>query len=506
MSRRSPDDMDAWILGSGVPSLTAAAQLIEKAKVPLTRVHIIETLSKAGGGTAHAGDPVNGYQYRAEPMPAFDGPCVKNLLSMIPSEMRPDKTADDDIEEFYEEKYLDGSQHTRFLVEKSHKVARIDIKQISLGVQHRLQLHLFVSKPEASLGRSRICDHFGESFLKSTYWLILATTAVEFRRYLVRFRHNMDALLDPRYLDRGRFNRHEAITLPVAHFLQARGVDFRFRTRVADIVVDDGPDSHHVSAIQCVKPDESDAIHSIPVRRNDIVIVSLGSVMSGQMAGTNTTAPSLEQIKTGDKDLDENWLLWLELSTKDPKFGNAYNFCTRMSESRLQTFTVTLRSREFFNRFGELTGDRPRSGSFVTLKESSWLLSVSLPQQPLFGDQPAEVQVFWGYALRPERCGDYVKKPMVECAGEEIMRELLSHLKFPEETILPHSIAIPCIVPRMTAALLPRDAEDRPQIVPQGMMNMALIGQFVEIEEEMVATMDYGVRSAQMAVDRLMGL
>lgn len=60
-----------------------------------------------------------------------------------------------------------------------------------------------------------------------------------------------------------------------------------------------------------------------------------------------------------ENDLDENWLLWLELATKDAKFGNAYNFCMRMSESRLESFTITLRNPTFFDRFIDLTGDEP---------------------------------------------------------------------------------------------------------------------------------------------------
>lgn len=60
-------------------------------------------------------------------------------------------------------------------------------------------------------------------------------------------------------------------------------------------------------------------------------------------------------------------------------------------------------------------------------------------------------------------------------------------------------------MPRLTAVLLPRSNGDRPQVVPPGMSNMGLIGQFVDIPDEMV-TMDYMVRGAQMAVHQLMGL
>lgn len=326
-------------------------------------------------------------------------------------------------------------------------------------------------------------------------------SAAEFRRYVQWFKNAEHELDHIRPLDHGPYNRHEGIVIPIAHFLQSREVDFRFRTTVTDIVLDSA--HQHVTSITAVKDNEPEI--SISVKPNDIVIVSVGSVISGATRGTNSMPPSLELIEI-EKDLDENWLLWLELSTKDEKFGNAYNFCTRMNDSRQETFTVTLKDPEFFDRFAELTGDGPGSGIFVTLKDSSWLLSLRIPQQPMFPDQPENVQVFWGYAAFPGKIGDYVKKPMIECSGEEVMTEILHQLQFPIESILSNSVTIPCVAPRMAAAFLPRNLGHRPQVIPQGMKNMALIGQFVEIPDEIVGTMDYLMKGSQMAVHHLMGL
>jgi oleate hydratase len=305
-----------------------------------------------------------------------------------------------------------------------------------------------------------------------------------------------------RPLDNGQYNRHESIIVPIAWFLQSSGVDFRFGTTVTDIILEPGT-NRRVTSIRAIKGNNPEM--SIDVGTRDVVIVSLGSVISGATSGTNTEPPYIE-ISCPEKDLDENWLLWLELSTKDTKFGNAYNFCTRMGESRQESFTVTLKSPEFFSRFTELTGDPPGSGVFVTLKDSPWLLSLKIPDQPMFPDQPADVQVFWGYAVFPERKGNFIQKPMLECSGKEIMTEILYNLQFPLEPILNESITIPCVVPRMAAPFLPREHGDRPPVIPEGVTNMALIGQFVDIPDEIVGTMDYYVRGAQIAVRQLMGL
>ncbi|KAH8434000.1 oleate hydratase [Aspergillus melleus] len=508
---RPPGDMDAWILGCGLPSLTAAVHLIEEAKVPPNRVHILETLSVAGGSTANGGDAENGYDYRAGAMPSFNDVCVEELLSLVPSKSREGKTALDDILEYDKANPVAEGAGTRFLTAKGGKPCRIAMKSVTLGLRDRMDLFMLTSKTEKSLGRSRIQEYFNDSFFRSNYWLTLATTfgfqpwhsAAEFRRYVGRFMHDLHDLNSPRPLDRGHFNRHDAIMTPVARFLMSRDVDFQFHTTVTDIIMEPRNECGRVAAIKCVKDKEPE--HTITLGGSDIVIVSLGSVMSGATTGDNTTPPSLELMEI-EKDLDENWLLWLELSTTHHKFGNAYNFCTRMQESRLETFTVTLRSDTFFKSIVEVTGNPPGSASFVTLKDSSWLISISIPEQPLFPDQPANIQVFWGYALHPEKEGNFVKKPMLNCSGEEIMTELLGHLKLPHDGILGKSTTIPCVVPRMTATLLPRATGDRPHVIPDGMTNLGLIGQFVDIEDEVVVTTDYGVRGAQMAVYGLMGL
>jgi len=95
---------------------------------------------------------------------------------------------------------------------------------------------------------------------------------------------------------------------------------------------------------------------------------------------------------------------------------------------------------------------------------------------------------------------------MSDCSGEEILKELLGHLNFPEHPTLENAITIPCILPYITAQFLTRKYEDRPKVIPHGSTNLGLMGQFVEIEKDTVFTVEYSVRGAQMAVKELMGL
>jgi oleate hydratase len=141
----------------------------------------------------------------------------------------------------------------------------------------------------------------------------------------------------------------------------------------------------------------------------------------------------------------------------------------------------------------------------VTFKDSNWLLSIVLAHQPHFLNQPADVQVFWGYALFPDRVGNFVPKPMAECNGAEILQELCGHLRFDLETVETAN-CIPCRMPYITSMFMPRRRSDRPLPVPRGSKNFAFVSQFVEIPNDVVFTVEYSVRAAQMAVYELLGL
>ena len=129
-----------------------------------------------------------------------------------------------------------------------------------------------------------------------------------------------------------------------------------------------------------------------------------------------------------------------------------------------------------------------------------------MPHQPHFMGQPAGVEVFWGYGLFVDKPGDFVKKPMSACTGREIMTELLGHLRIKTDAakILETSTCIPCMMPFITNQFLRRAKGDRPQVVPEGSKNLAFIGQFCELPDDVVFTVEYSVRSAQMAVYSLL--
>jgi oleate hydratase len=61
-------------------------------------------------------------------------------------------------------------------------------------------------------------------------------------------------------------------------------------------------------------------------------------------------------------------------------------------------------------------------------------------------------------------------------------------------------------MPYITSQFLARRRADRPQVVPEGSVNLAFIGQFAEVPDDVVFTVEYSVRTAWTAVAQLLNL
>jgi len=61
-------------------------------------------------------------------------------------------------------------------------------------------------------------------------------------------------------------------------------------------------------------------------------------------------------------------------------------------------------------------------------------------------------------------------------------------------------------MPYIDALFQARKPGDRPDVVPKGSTNLAFVGQFCEIPEDTIFTVEYSARSAAIAVYTLLGL
>lgn len=250
---------------------------------------------------------------------------------------------------------------------------------------------------------------------------------------------------------------------------------------------------------------EDGAEHYVRVEPTDVLIVTLGATSAGAALGTNDSSPPNLSSGWEDRMLCD-WQLWQKLAQISPKFGNPSNFLSRSLRSAVESFTTTFKGPEFMKLYEKLTHDRPGTGALVSLTGTNWSITLSIPHQPVFPDQADDINIVCGYALSPFNEGNYVKKPMYKCCGEEILIEVLSYLRFPIESTLPTSKTIPCGMPLGTAPFLTRGEGSRPQVIPDYIGNIACVGQFVEIPDDTTLNMEYSVRGGQIAVTELMGL
>ncbi len=147
----------------------------------------------------------------------------------------------------------------------------------------------------------------------------------------------------------------------------------------------------------------------------------------------------------------------------------------------------------------------------MTAQDSRWLMSWTVNRQPHFKQQKPDEIVVWVYALFSDVPGDYTGKTIQESTGEEITREWLYHLGVPvdqiDELAATGAKCVPVMMPYVTAFFMPRASGDRPDVVPDGSVNFAFIGQFAEsAQRDCIFTTEYSVRTPMEAVYTLLDI
>jgi oleate hydratase len=495
-------DRKAWLIGSGIGSLAAAAFMIRDAGMPGHDITIFETLAVPGGSLDGSGTAETGYSLRGGRMLTTDNyECTWGLFKGIPSLTDPKISVYDETLAF---NALNLPHSQARLIDRNRAIT--DVTTMGFSMADRVELLKLTEASEEKLGTTPITDWLSPPFFTTNFWYMWQTTfafqpwhsAVEFKRYLHRFMKEFTRIETLAGVKRTVYNQYDSLVQPLLNWLDEKDVQFRMGCTVTDIEMLPGAAKLTVTGLTL---SEDGKQSSVPVAANDLVIFQNGSMTDASSLGTMTTAPPrLTKADSG------GWTLWEKLCAGRPEFGNPAAFNSSIAESYWASFTVTLHDNAFFDRMQALSGNVAGTGGLVTFKDSSWLMSVVLAHQPHFANQPADVQVFWGYALHPDRIGDFVAKPMADCTGAEILQELCGHLNFDMATTFAAANCIPCRMPYITSMFMPRGPEDRPLPVPESSHNLGLVSQFVEIPEDVVFTVEYSVRAAQMAVYQLLGL
>ena len=492
----------AFLIGGGIGNLAAAAFMIRDGKIAGKNITILEAAALTGGSLDAGGNPETGYSFRGGRMFTTDNyECTWDLFKTIPSLVTRNKSVFDETVEFNE---LYHSHAQARLVDRRR--ARVPVSSMGFSMENRLELLKLSNADEAEMGDSCITDWLSPSFFETEFWYMWVTTfafqpwhsAVEFKRYLHRFMKEFSRIETLAGVKRTVFNQFDSLVRPLMSWLESEGVQFVMNCTVTDLQIKNDSALYTVTGIECMKSGE---LSLIEVDEGDLVFFQNGSMTDASSIGSMTAAPvKLTKADSG------GWKLWEKLAKGRPEFGNPAAFNSCIAQSFWDSFTVTLKDNPaFINLITKFSTNLPGTGGLVTFKDSNWLMSIVIPHQPHFASQPDNVQVFWGYALAPDRIGNFVAKPMSECNGQELLHELCGHLRFDLESVQ-GAICLPCHMPYITSMFMPRLHSDRPLPVPRESMNLAFVSQFVEIADDVVFTVEYSVRAAQMAVYQLLDI
>jgi oleate hydratase len=491
----------AHLIGGGIGSLAAAAFMIRDGNVPGAQIRIYEAAPLLGGSLDGAGTPEHGYSLRGGRMLTFDNyECTWDLFKSIPSLAEGAGSVFDETLAFNE---LHKSHSQARLVDRRR--AKVPVGAMGFSMHDRAQLLKLSLADEAALGRDAISDWLDPSFFETAFWSMWATTfafqpwhsAVEFKRYLHRFMLEFSRIDTLAGVRRTVYNQYDSLVRPLQAWLQDQGVQFILDCTVNEIDHSTVDGKFVVTGLDCLRAGASEHVE---VGDGALVFFQNGSMTDASSLGSMRSAPPKR-----DKTDSGGWALWEKLAAAQTGFGNPAAFNSSIAESYWASFTVTLQDPAFFDQMQQFSGNQAGTGGLVTFKDSNWFMSIVLAHQPHFANQPAGVQVFWGYALSPDRIGNFVAKPMSECSGEEILRELCGHLRF-DLDVMKTANCIPCRMPYITSMFMPRLHSDRPLPVPKESKNLAFVSQFVEIADDVVFTVEYSVRAAQMAVYQLLGI
>ncbi|MFI6559397.1 oleate hydratase [Streptomyces sp. NPDC050534] len=493
----------AYLVGSGIAALAAATFLIREGGFEGADIHLFEEQRAVGGSLDAGGTPDDGYTMRGGRMFEAEFRCTYDLLSGIPTLDDPSVSVTEEILSGHEEFAWDDIAR---LVDGDGKI--VDTASMGFSERDRLDLVRCLVTPEAHLDAMRITDCFGEHFFTTNFWFMWCTTfafqpwhsAIEFRRYLRRFIHLFPGFASMSGIHRTRYNQYDSIVRPLTAWLRDRGVTVHTGTRVTDLGFAPGQHSGTVDTLHLYRNGRDEKIAVAP---EDLVLVTNGSMTDASSLGSHTSAPPPPGPRSAA------WLLWHRIARGREEFGNPAAFDKHVKESRWESFTVTAKDPVFLDALAELDGRETGRGGLMTFTASSWLLTIVANRQPVYRGQPEGVSVWWGYGLFPGRAGDHTAKPMTMCSGREILEEVLHHLHFDEELsarVLETSTVVPCVMPYITSQFLVRRREDRPAVVPAGSVNLAFIGQFAEVPDDVVFTVEYSVRTAWTAVARLLHL
>ena len=512
---KKPEGVDAksaYLIGSGLAALSAACFLVRDGQMKGEHVHILEKDPIPGGACDGYKYQDIGYVMRGGREMDNHFECMWDLFRSIPSIEDENYTV---LDEYYWLNKADPNYSLCRATVNRGQDAHTDGK-FGLSDKGAMEILQLFMTPDEKLYDKKITDFFDDEVLNTNFWMYWRTmfafenwhSALEMKRYLQRYIHHIGGLPDFTALRFTRYNQYESMILPMVKYLESFGVQFHYNTKVVNVAFDCAGGKKQATRIDILRDGQEDCID---LTENDLVFITNGGCVENSTIGSqNTAAPYLPEIKEGG-----GWDLWRKIAAQDPSFGHPDKFCYDPELSNWMSATITTLDQKIVPYIKKICKRDPFSGKvvtggIVTVKDSSWLLSWTLNRQQQFRDQPKDQLCVWVYGLFSDKPGDFVKKPMRECTGKEICMEWLYHIGVPadqiEELAANSANTVPCMMPYIDAFFMPRAAGDRPDVVPEGAVNFAFLGQFAETERDTIFTTEYSIRTGMEAVYTLLNV
>ena len=507
------DHKSAYIIGGGLAALSAACYLVRDAQMPGSHIHILEKDPVAGGACDGANIPGVGYVMRGGREMDNHFEVMWDLLRSIPSIEDPSVTV---LDEYYWLNKEDPNFSLCRATEKRGQDAHTDGK-FGLSDKAAMEIMRLFFTPDEDLYDKPITDFFDDEVLNSNFWLYWRTmfafenwhSALEMKLYIQRYIHHIGGLPDFTALRFTKYNQYESMILPMVKYLESHNVRFHYGVQVTNVEFDCSDPAHKLAKrIDVIENNEPGAID---LTENDLVFITNGGcVENSSMGSQDKPAAYNTELKPGG-----GWDMWRKIAAQDPAFGHPDKFCHDPEQTNWMSATVETLDQKIIPYIKNICKRDPFTGhvvtgGIVTVKDSSWLMSWTINRQPQFRDQPKDHCLVWVYSLFTDKPGDYVKKPMRDCTGKEICMEWLYHIGVPEDQIedLASNSAntVPVMMPYIDAFFMPRAYGDRPNVVPDGSVNFAFLGQFAETPRDTIFTTEYSMRTGMEAVYTLLNV
>jgi oleate hydratase len=294
---KSFENSKVYIVGSGIAGLSAAYYFIRDGHVLGENIVFLDKLPVAGGSLDGAGNADDGYIIRGGREMEMTYENLWDIFQDIPALELP---APYSVLDEYRLLNDNDPNYSKARLIHNKGVVK-DFSKFNLEKKDQLAIVKLLLKKKEELDDVTVEDYFSKSFLESNFWTFFRTmfafeiwhSVLECKLYLHRFLHLTDGFKDFSCLIFPKYNQYDTFVKPLTEHLKSKGVKIQFDTLVKDLDI-------HINAeqkiVKGIITEQNNKEIVIPVRENDYVIVTTGSMTEDTSYGTNTK-PAIEARK-----------------------------------------------------------------------------------------------------------------------------------------------------------------------------------------------------------------